>query len=87
MNIQLKNEILNCYYEKSRIIQIIKKAFINKNLDPTYNTEFETDNPELTKILTPEIKNNISKYFSIIKTEQSTNIMFLKKSLISGRKK
>jgi len=57
---KLKSEILSSYYDKARIIQKIKRATIDKNCDPTYRIEFETDIPEIKEILTTqEIRSNI----------------------------
>ena len=56
----MKQEILNTYYEKARIIQQIKKSIPHKNLHPTFKTEFDTDNITIKEILTSkEIRDNI----------------------------
>ncbi len=50
---------MNSYYEKARIIELIKKTVLSKGLDPNFNTGFEIDSVAINEILPKEILNNV----------------------------
>jgi len=54
----MKNSILNLYFEKMRIIELIRSAVRKENMDPNFNIDFRCEDEKLNKY----IPNDLRKY-------------------------
>lgn len=58
----MKSSVLKDYYEKMRIVELIRTIVKKEKLDPNIKTNFETKDPNITKHLNEEIKKFVVMY-------------------------
>lgn len=55
----LKSKILKDYYEKMRTVELFRSKVKKEKLDPTFNSEFITENANLNNAIDEEYRKNI----------------------------
>jgi hypothetical protein len=52
----MKNSILNLYFEKMRIIELIRSTVKKENMDPNFNIDFRCDDEKVNKCIPSDLR-------------------------------